>query len=293
MIRSSEQLTALEALAVGAARRAGEMIRAEFGKQREVMAKQGGSSLASQVVTAVDLESQRLILDVLGPSMSELNLGLLTEECVDDESRHRCDGFWCVDPLDGTLPFIDGTAGFSVSIALVSREGLPWIGVVFDPLTGTLYQAVRGRGAMRNGETWDIGASAPEAVLTWVMDRSMALQPGYASLREKIELLAASAGLNGVRIVDHGGAAMNACWVVEHAPAVYFKFPKPEKGGGSLWDYAATACIFHELGIPATDIHDAPLRLNRRDSTFMNQDGIVYASDGSLGAAVRGLDRQD
>ena len=72
---------------------------------------------------------------------------------------------------------------------------------------------------------------------------------------------------------------MNACWVLEHAPACYFKFPKQAEGGGSLWDYAATACILTEAGLHVSDIHGQKLDLNRGESTFMNHRGILYASD--------------
>lgn len=37
---------------------------------------------------------------------------------------------------------------------------------------------------------------------------------------------------DGLKIIQQGGAAMNACWVLEQEPACYFKFPKPEAGGG-------------------------------------------------------------
>ena len=46
--------------------------------------------------------------------------------------------FWCIDPLDGTLPFIEGKVGYAVSIGLVSRDGTPLIGVVCDPYHQTL-----------------------------------------------------------------------------------------------------------------------------------------------------------
>ena len=82
---------------------------------------------------------------------------------------------------------------------------------------------------------------------------------------------------------------MNACWVLEHAPACYFKFPKPQEGGGSFWDYAATACLFHELGAVATDMHGNPLDLNRRDSTFMNHRGILFATSEEIAEKIRTL----
>ena len=71
---------------------------------------------------------------------------------------------------------------------------------------------------------------------------------------------------------------MNAIWVAEQGPAILVKPPKEPLGGGSLWDYAATACIFSELGLAATDFLGHPLDLNRTKDTFMNERGIVYSN---------------
>jgi 3'-phosphoadenosine 5'-phosphosulfate (PAPS) 3'-phosphatase len=56
------------------------------------------------------------------------------------------------------------------------------------------------------------------------------------------------------------------------------KRPKKEKGGGSIWDFAATACIFQELGLPATDFEGGALDLNKKNGTFMNEHGVFYAN---------------
>jgi 3'-phosphoadenosine 5'-phosphosulfate (PAPS) 3'-phosphatase len=50
------------------------------------------------------------------------------------------DYFWCIDPLDGTLPFIEGLTGYAVSVALVARNGKPLLSAIFLPETMTSYQ---------------------------------------------------------------------------------------------------------------------------------------------------------
>jgi len=279
-------------LATTAARRAAAHIRAESGRPRRVLSKEGGSSHASQVVTEVDFESQRLILDTLGASIAEFDLGLLTEESADDSSRHASDYFWCIDPLDGTLPFIEGVSGYSVSIALVSRTGVPQIGVILDPVEDSLVHAIRGGGAFRDDTPISL---APEsgAPLTLVMDRSFAQQENYELVLERVRGIAVRAGLDGIKIINQGGAAMNACWVLENAPAVYFKFPRTKLGGGSLWDYAASACIFGEVeGAEVSNIRGGRLALNRAGHTFMNEDGMLFASNRRLAEAVIELSRE-
>ncbi len=148
---SAEDLIQLVGCAATAVKEAGVLIAQYDGREVLVQHKAGGESLASQVVTEVDELSQAIILKHLQPTCAAFDLALLTEEQPDDGSRLEKDAFWCIDPLDGTLPFTESIPGYAVSIALVARDGTPLIGVVYDPSTGTQYQAVQGQGVLRNG----------------------------------------------------------------------------------------------------------------------------------------------
>ena len=185
--------------------------------------------------------------------------------------------FWCVDPLDGTLPFVEGVPGYAVSIALVAQSGTPVIGVVFDPASGALMHAIKGQGAYR-----DRSAIRPvnqaSGTLKVFADASFGTQPDYDTILRALQVCASESGLDGVEIIYGSGAVKNACQVLEHVAACYLKLPKPEQGGGSIWDFAATACIAHEAEAWVSNIHGEALDLNRRDSTFMNHEGVVFAS---------------
>ena len=280
------QVSELESIAIEAATRAGEMIQSKAKSNHEVLHKQSGTSLASQVVTAIDLESQRLILKTLDNTFKRFELGLLTEESPDDSSRHQHDYFWCIDPLDGTLSFTKGTAGYAVSIALVSRRGKPKIGIVFDPDTSTLYHAIYRKGAQKNGEPWQLPTTSPYSPLTLMIDNSFIPRANDPAFRDQLESFATQRGLLGTKIINHAGAVLNACWVADRPPSLYFKYPRPNPGGGSVWDFAATACIFTELGLPAIDIHGEPLQLNPTGDTHMNGKGVLFASSLDLAKAA-------
>ncbi|MCF6281057.1 MAG: hypothetical protein L3J28_02425 [Candidatus Polarisedimenticolaceae bacterium] len=288
---TANDLTRLSLLAISAAKQAGALISQYAQQPIAVERKKGGDQLASQVVTEVDHLSQALILGILHPSCESDELALLTEESADDKLRLERDYFWCIDPLDGTLPFIESMAGYAVSIALVSRSGQALIGVVYDPVKNTLYSAVSGQGAFRNNQPWVLTSAdvMKERPLTLICDRSLALQKGYPKIIKTLEKIAAEQGLVGLNIINHGGAVMNACWVIENLPACYFKLPKPQDGGGSLWDFAATACLFHELGATACDFHGQALDLNRPDATFMNHRGVIYTAESSLMRQISAL----
>ena len=278
-------LTELTKQAVQAAREAGELIRSYQDSEVEVLHKEGGDTYASQVVTETDRKAQDVILHILGPSCEEFDLAVLTEENEDDGSRFEKKFFWCIDPMDGTLPFIRKEPGYSVSIALVARDGSPQIGVVYDPVYDVLWQATKGQGVRRNGEPWTLDASSKE--LTFTYDRSFTDRPERDRVLQELADYAQSLGLKKLVAAQFGGAVINACHALEAAPGCHFKFAKPQEGGGSLWDYAATACLFEEAGAVVSDVHGELLDLNRSDSTFMNHRGAVYATDQDLAERIR------
>ncbi len=178
--------------------------------------------------------------------------------------------------MDGTLAFIQGQPGFSVSVALLAKDGTPLIGVVFDPSTNMLYHAVKGHGAFKNGSPWVIEHTHDH--LTYVTDRKLKDTPRAEEIERQLYQHARELGLNGVSEMAGAGSVLNAIHVLENGPACMIKLPKKENGGGSLWDFAATACIFQELGLPATNFKGGRLDLNRKDGTFMNQEGIFYSN---------------
>lgn len=283
---STFELEELAELAVAAATAAAQMISRS--RPQDVQHKAGGDSPASQVVTEIDRRSEDLILEGLAPTLKPFELGLLAEEHDDNGSRFESDYFWCVDPLDGTLPFIEGTPGYAVSIALVGNDGIPWIGVIVDPVEATVFHAIRGVGAFRNREPWSGDPQPRGEVLSVFADRSFVAADDHDEVFADLERAADDLGLRGVQLHTTGGAVMNACNVLTSGPACYFKLPKPA-GGGSLWDFAATACLAREVGAVATDIHGDPLDLNRPDSTFMNHRGVLFATDETLAQRLRAI----
>jgi fructose-1,6-bisphosphatase/inositol monophosphatase family enzyme len=269
-------LLQLNNIAIKAALSAGKVIQQYMNDDVLVEKKKGGTSYASQVVTAVDRACETAILSHLLPSCSEFDLALLSEETEDDGSRFEKDFFWCIDPMDGTLPFINKQPGFSVSIALIAKDGTPYIGVVFDPSTDTLYHAIKGNGAYKNGSPWEIEHTNDH--LTYVTDRKLKDTPHAAKIESLLHENVEKLSLNGIKEMTGAGSVLNGIHVLENGPACMLKLPKKESGGGSIWDFAATACIFQELGLPATNFEGGSLDLNRKDGTFMNHQGVFYAN---------------
>lgn len=109
-------------------------------------------------------------LDPKWPIISEEN------KQVEYQERSQYDYYWLVDPLDGTKEFIKRNGEFTVNIALVHNQR-PIAGVVYVPVTGELFWAIKGEGAYREmgGKTTRLrcpGFSKTESGLGIVCSRS-------------------------------------------------------------------------------------------------------------------------
>ena len=108
----------------------------------------------NDLVSVADRESEAAIHAVLEQAFPQY--GWLGEEtgAAGDATRK-----WIVDPLDGTLNFVQGFPQWCVSVALWDAEG-PAAGVVWDPLKGDCFVATRGDGATWNGRPMHVSAQA-------------------------------------------------------------------------------------------------------------------------------------
>ena len=272
--------------AIQAALEAGQFVQSADRSRLQRRFKDTGSSAASQLVTEVDIRSEAIIRERLQATLDELDIAFVGEESSRSvpggppggpPERLHTPYHWCVDPLDGTLPFVEGNPGYAISIALVSRSGSPLIGVVYDPVTSTLLHAIRGQGAYRD-ETPLLRPTTVSTVLVVFADRSFEAHEHDPDFLDTLTGCAGEFGLKGFEVVYGSGAVKNACQVLNHGAACYLKLPKRQDGGGSIWDFAASACIVKEAGGWSSNIHGQPLALNRPDSTFMNHQGVLYAS---------------
>jgi len=290
MNRDALPLQQLCETAIGAAREAGRYIQSVDRTRLRRGIKDAGSSAASRLVTEVDIRSEAIIREHLEAAGEQWNIAFVGEEAASggdgrNEERFSRPYFWCVDPLDGTLPYAEGSPGYAVSIALVAQSGVPLIGVVYDPVDAVVVHAVRGQGAYRDLLPL-AGGAAPSPSLVVLADGSFRTQDTRDAMVGVLHACARDSGLDGIDLVYGSGAVKNACQVLDYPAACYVKLPKPEEGGGSIWDFAATACIVEEAGGWVSDIHGQALRLNPRESMFMNRRGVVYASSAALAARL-------
>jgi myo-inositol-1(or 4)-monophosphatase len=131
------------AVAWDAANAAGEIIRRSWQQPKTIDYKG-----AIDLVTATDREAEHKIVEVIQRNFSDH--AILAEEETDLRS-HDKDYRWIIDPLDGTTNFAHSYPNFCVSIAL-ECAGEVVLGLVYDPLRGECFKAVRAEGATLNGD---------------------------------------------------------------------------------------------------------------------------------------------
>ena len=172
---------------------------------------------------ASDLVADDAVLRVLG----EAGIRVLSEESGLGDG----DGpVAVVDPLDGSTNASIGLPWFATSLCVVDRGG-PWVAVVHDHGSGDRYDAVRGRGARRNGEV--------------------------LAQRAEVALADAIVAVNGVPPADAGWAqfrcmgatALDLCAVADGRFGGYVDFD----GGLGAWDYIGAMLICAEVGVQMVD----------------------------------------
>ena len=235
MISSRVQTDLLKAAraAEQAAYAAGTHLQASRSRLAEVVITH---KAPAEVVNAIDREARALIIDVVTRQFP--GHGVIGTEGA-DETGLLADGrpVWAVDPLDGRANYLRGYPQYAVAIALV-EEGEPQVGVVYDPNRNEFFGAIRGRGAVLNGQPIRCAKPRPaiESLAATVFPRpASACMPVY--MAELGRVLRAFSGVRrsgsmALELAYLGAGRIDAFW--EHDMRA--------------WDAAAGVVLLRESG---------------------------------------------
>jgi myo-inositol-1(or 4)-monophosphatase len=274
----------LLAIAVAAALEAGDLLASQEGRVAVAATK----SSPTDVVTEMDGRAEELIrARILAARPNDAILG---EEGGQVEGAANPPARWVVDPLDGTVNYLYGLHDWAVSIA-AEVDGEIVAGVVYVPMRGELFTAVRGEGAWlesshgsdapARGEGDSLesvaaaqapaGSPAPtsESDLTEIsifgrvrlrcgpgvpVDRALvATGFGYTAERRTVQGEVVAALLPLIRDIRRNGAAsVDLCAVAANRVDAYYE------RGLNYWDYAAGALVAAEAGAVVGDTRGGP-----------------------------------
>ncbi|CAN4089982.1 unnamed protein product [Withania somnifera] len=222
------------AIAVDAAKRAGEIIHKGFYEVKHVVHK-GQVDL----VTETDKTCEDLIFNHLKQHFpSHKFIGEETSAAIGDFELTD-EPTWIVDPVDGTTNFVHGFPSVCVSIGLTIRK-IPTVGVVYDPIIDELFTGIDGKGAFLNGKPIKI-SSQSELV------KSL-LGTEVGTTRDNLTVEATTRRINNLLFKVRslrmcGSCALDLCWVACGRLELFYLI-----GFGGPWDVAGGAVIVKEAG---------------------------------------------
>lgn len=248
-------------IATEAALAAGAVLQSFCGKLEEIQEK----GRSGDLVTEADKASEAVILEILGRHVPDH--GILAEESGklgDASSKY----LWAIDPLDGTTNYAHQYPFWAVSIGLLI-EGIPQVGVIFDPFHNELFRAGKGLGATRNRRPIEVSQiselNKSLLVTGFAYDRRETADNNYAEFCHLTHLT------QGVR--RSGSASLDLAHVACGRVDGYWE------RGLAPWDVAAGVLIVSEAGGQVTAYDKGDFEINS---------GRVLATNGRIHAELSG-----
>lgn len=181
------------------------------------------------LVTDYDVKIQEILKEKLTSLLPEASF--LGEE---GQSNYSKDGYCFIcDPIDGTTNFVKNYQWSCVSIGLM-KNGLPVLGVIYNPFLDELYHAEKGKGAFCNGQPIHTSNSPIENVLTAFGTCSYDIAKTWK--------LAAKYYDASLDIRRSGSGALDLCNVACGRTGIFWELKLQP------WDFAAGALIVTEAG---------------------------------------------
>ena len=97
-------------------------------------------------VTSADKRTEKILIDEL--QKAHPDYGIITEE-TGIINKSNIKNRWIIDPIDGTMNFLNGVPQFAISVGY-EEDGEIKCGVIFNPVMNEMFCAEKGNGAYLN-----------------------------------------------------------------------------------------------------------------------------------------------
>ncbi len=210
-------------------RECGEIILQADRNENVVTAKEGHANF----VTVYDKKVQ----DILERRLKEL----LPESRFVGEESNRKDAVgegdvFIVDPIDGTTNFIKDYHASAISVGML-RDGVPFLGVIYNPYLDEMYTALAGEGAFCNQKKICVSDKPLEKGIVLFGTSPYYEELSHRSFDKAYEYFGKSMDLR-----RSGSAALDLCAIAAGRAELFFELRLQP------WDYAAGALIVKEAG---------------------------------------------
>lgn len=241
-------------IALRAARRAGQMMLRAMDRVDELRVE---SKAPNDFVTNIDRDAEAMIIDVLRHSYPD-------HAFVGEESGRSgaedAEVTWIIDPLDGTLNYLQGIGHYCISIAAMRGRHIEHA-VIIDPPRNEEFVASRGYGAQLNGKRIRVSGCSKleDAVL------GSGIPPGRVASHLDYYAEALKRFTGRCRAMRRSGsAALDLAYVAAGRLDGYFEM------GLGQWDIAAGVLLVREAGGFISDLAGGESYLDSGDVLAAN-----------------------
>ncbi len=223
---------------------AGSTIRNKINDPLDVSTKSNPNDL----VTSMDKNTEKYFVEKIKTTYPDHLL--LSEEGFGDDIRSLDGIVWIIDPIDGTMNFVQQKRNFAISIGIY-HNGIGEIGLIYNVMDDILYHAKRGEGAFRDEvklAPLKKGQVLEESVIglnhLWLCQNRLVQEQSMQSLVKTVR---------GTR--TYGSAALEFAYVAEGIVEAYITMSL------APWDIAAGIILVNEVGGITTDIDGNQLNM--------------------------------
>ncbi len=203
----------------------------DFGEIENLQVSEKGPG---DFVTSADKRTEKILIEELQKAHSEY--GIITEE-TGHINKSNTKNRWIIDPIDGTMNFLNGIPQFAISIGY-EEDGEVKCGVIFNPILNEMFCAEKGNGAYLNNSRIRVSnkKKVKDALLVTGGPK------GGSKIKEKIfsEYIKISKQVSNVR--KFGSAALDLAYVACGRFDGYWQREL------NFWDIAAGTIILKEAG---------------------------------------------
>ncbi len=235
-------------LIIKACMKASRSLIRDFGELENL---QVSTKAPGDFVSSADKRTEKIIIDELQRAHPEY--GILTEE-TGSINPSNLSNRWIIDPIDGTMNFLNGIPQFAISIGYEEDKEIR-CGVIFNPVTNEMFCAEKGNGAFLNNSR--IRVSNKKKIQEAIIVTGGPKQTSEVKDKILSEYIKVSKKVSNVR--KFGSAALDMAYVA------CGRFDGYWQRDLNIWDVAAGIIIVKEAGgfVDFFDQSDAsPLKKN-------------------------------
>ena len=253
-------------IALRAARKAGDFMLRAMDRPEEFDIE---TKAPNDFVSNIDKTAEAIIVDQIRETYPDH--AIIGEEF--GAKSGNSEFTWIIDPLDGTLNFLQGIPHFAISIGIMKGRHHEH-GIIYDPVRGEEFIASRGSGAQLNGKR--IRVSARSKLEDCVL--ATGLPPGSVENRldeYMVGLKDLTGSCRGIRRA--GSAALDLAYVAAGRTDGFWEM------GLNQWDIAAGIVLVREAGGFVSDLEGG--------ESFFNSGDIIAANPKCWRTMVQVLNR--